>query len=104
MESNPYIIENEALFKHRPELKQLILAFRFEMQNAQIPANERIIDDNDLQRILKVSKRTTANYRAQRLINFSYLGGKVIYRYSDVLDAIDRNMIPAIQNQLKVRI
>jgi hypothetical protein len=104
MENNPYIIENEALFRHRPELLQLILAIRYEMENAQRPANECLIDDVDLQMMLKVSKRTTANYRADQLIAYSRLSGKVFYLWSDVLEALQRNRVPAIQDQLKIKL
>ncbi len=104
MQTNPYVLENRDLFKNRPEFLELIKVFRYEVQQAQRPATEWIIDDADLQKLLKVSKRTTANYRAQGLITYSHLGSKVIYLYSDVLDAINRNKIPAIQEQLRIRL
>jgi hypothetical protein len=101
MEHNPYILENKELFKHRPELLVLLNTFRYEVQNAQRPANELIIDDADLQKLLKVCRRTTANYRAQGLIDYSQIGGKNFYIYSDILKAIEKNKIPAIHNQLR---
>jgi hypothetical protein len=104
MNSNPYVLENKDLFRNRPELLELIKVFRYEVQQAQRPASEWIIDDSDLQKLLKVSKRTTANYRAHGLITYSHLGGKVVYLYSDVLDAINRNKIPAIQEQLRIKL
>ena len=104
MNTNPYVLENKDLFRNRPELLELIKVFRYEVQQVQRPASEWIIDDSDLQKLLKVSKRTTANYRSQGLITYSHLGGKVIYLYSDVLDAISRNKIPAIQEQLRIKL
>jgi hypothetical protein len=104
MKTNPYVIENKELFRNRPEFLELIKVFRYEVQQAQRPATEWIIDDIDLQKLLKVSKRTTANYRAQGLITYSHIGGKVVYLYSDVLDAINRNKIAAIQEQIRFKL
>jgi hypothetical protein len=101
METNPYILENSDLFKHRPEFIELVKIFRYEIQNAQRPANELIIDDADLQKLLKVCRRTTSNYRSQKLIDHAIIGGKVFYLYSDVLKAFEKNKIPAIHNQLR---
>jgi len=103
MRRNPYIIENTEWFRHRPELLKLVEIIRHEVQQVQRPAEEVIIDDCELQQLLKVSRRTTANYRAQGLITYHHLGGKVFYLLSDVLDAIKRNRIPAIQEQLKFK-
>jgi hypothetical protein len=101
MTTNPYILENLDLFKHRPEFLELMKMFRYEVQNAQRPANELIIDDADLQKLLKVCRRTTANYRSQGLIDYSQIGGKNFYIYSDILKAIEKNKVPAIHNQLR---
>ncbi|RPD43683.1 helix-turn-helix domain-containing protein [Paracnuella aquatica] len=99
MKSNPYFNENSDLFRRRPELLEFISVLRYEVQQAQRPASEIILDDPDLQKMLKVSKRTTANYRAQGHIAYSHIGGKVVYFLSDVLDAIKSNRIAPIQSR-----
>jgi hypothetical protein len=61
-----------------------------------------IFDDESLREMLKVSKRTTANWRERGFITFSKLGGKIFYRLSDVLMLIKQNEIPAVRTTLKI--
>jgi hypothetical protein len=90
------------LIKSIPELEQLVNLIRTEIQQAQRQPEEVIIDDVSLREMLKVSKRTTANWRERGFITFSKLGGKIFYRLSDVLMLIKQNEIPAVRTTLKL--
>lgn len=90
------------LIRSIPELEQLVNLIRAEIQQAQRPPEEVIIDDVSLREMLKVSKRTTANWRERGIITFSKLGGKIFYRLSDILELIKQNEIPAVRTNLKI--
>lgn len=68
---------------------------------SQRPANEVIIDDADLQNILKVSKRQTAYLRESGLINYDQPipKGKIYYTLQDAIDFIKIGTKPSIRKQ-----
>lgn len=45
---------------------------------------ERYLTDRDLSKILKISRRTLQDYRSNGIIPYIMLGGKVLYRESDI--------------------
>jgi hypothetical protein len=49
------------------------------------------LDNNDLVRILRVSKRQLQNYRDQGVLPFSQNGSKIYYRWEDVESYLMRN-------------
>ena len=63
-------MEQSFLFNRYPELKELISLFRYEIQNAQRPADEVILNDQDVMRILKISKRKLADMKSKREIPY----------------------------------
>src|SRR5690348_6602567 len=75
------------------EIIELIRELKNEISQTQRPANEVIYDDVDLRQLLKVSRRTIAEWRANKLITFSKVQGKIFYRLSDILDFLDRNKV-----------
>ena len=82
--------------------EELARMVRHEIQEAKRPPEEVIYDDVDLRNFLKVSKRTTASWRADGLITFSKLGGKIYYRLSDILSLLKQHEIPAVDSNLKI--
>jgi hypothetical protein len=97
-------MQNYYLQKATPEIRELLQELKAELQQATRPADEVILDDVDLRKLLKVSPRTTATWRQKRLIRHSFIQGKCYYRYSDILEAIERNAIPTIHQNLKVKL
>ena len=96
-------MNNEDFFRH-PGWDDVMRRFGYVMAEAKRPAEERILDDVDLCELLKVSKRTTASLRAEKLIAFSKCGGKILYKLSDVLEYINRNRVDADPINAKSRI
>ena len=75
-----------------------------EFQQARRPPEQTILDDIDLRDMLKVSQRTTAEWRARRLITYSKIQGKIYYRLSDILDFVSRYSVQNSSKVLKIRL
>ncbi|MBK8521487.1 MAG: hypothetical protein IPL54_11695 [Chitinophagaceae bacterium] len=52
------------------------------------PASEIILDDVDLRNLLKISRRTSLEYRKKRVYKFYKLDGKIFYILEEVIDGI----------------
>jgi excisionase family DNA binding protein len=52
---------------------------------------ERYLTDKELSELLSVSRRTLQDWRTNELIGYIHLGGKILYRQSDVLKLIEKN-------------
>lgn len=50
---------------------------------------EHYLTDRDLSRILKISRRILQDYRSNGIISYIMLGGKVLYRESDIRRMLD---------------
>ena len=57
------------------------------------PANEVILDDEDVMKILKICKRSLATLRDDGLLKFSKPKSKIYYKLSDVLELINSNEV-----------
>lgn len=53
-----------------------------------------ILDDIDLQQIFKVSARTTKRWRDNKLIAYSRIGNKIVYRMCDIHAFLNENHSP----------
>ena len=97
-------MKNQNLLHRFPEFAEALQELKTELKQAHRPADEILLDDVDLREMLKISKRTLATYRQQRLIKHSWLQGKCFYKLSDVLDTIERNAVNPILNQLRIKL
>lgn len=68
------------------------------------PAEEIIIDDVELCSQLHVSKRTSATWRAERVIKYSIIKGKIYYIYSDVLAFVKKYSVATLDGSLKIKL
>jgi hypothetical protein len=91
-------------FRKNLTAKEVGDIFRYELHEAKRPAEELILNDADLCRMLKISKRTSATWRANGVIAFHKIGGIVFYLYSDILETIKSNRIESFQNDLNIRL
>ena len=48
------------------------------------PSNERFLTDKEVSAWLKVSRRTLQDYRNNEMIAYYQLGGKILYKESDI--------------------
>lgn len=56
---------------------------------------ERYITDRELSLRLKVSRRTLQEYRTNGLIPYLHLGGKILYKESDVIVLLEKSYVKA---------
>jgi hypothetical protein len=86
-----------------PELKQFLIDIEERQMRAFRDPKEVILDDYDFCKLLKISKRKSAEIRARREIRYYKSGGKVYYILSDVLEYIKRNAFPSIYESIKFK-
>ncbi len=87
-----------------PELKEFILILRHEVQQAQRPADEIILDDNDVLKMLKISKRKLQYMKSDGSIPFHTPTGGVrtYYLLSDILEWVKNSRTESISNNRKI--
>jgi hypothetical protein len=90
-------------FKKNLTAREVAEIFRYELHEVKRPAEEVILNDADLCKILKVSKRTTASWRATGVLAYHKVGGIVFYLYADVLEMIKSNRVEALENSLRIK-
>jgi hypothetical protein len=73
-----------------PELDEFLKDFRHEMTQVSRPASEVFLDEADAMKLLKVSKRTLANWRSNNTLKYRKLGGKIYYILQDILDCLEQ--------------
>ena len=92
-------IDEHHIFKRNPELKDLIYIFRHEVQQAQRPANEIILDDEGVMSTLNICKRKLQYLISQKKIpthKFDPDSPRRYYLLSDLLDILKKNRTEAI--------
>lgn len=95
--------EEHPILKRYPELKELVKIIRDEVQRHQRPANETILYDEDLMKILGVSKRKIEYMKANREID--YIDPPMQRDYfilSDILDWLNKYRVESIPSQRKI--
>jgi len=94
---------NEAFIKKVQE--DFIKSLHQELQFQYRPPSEIILDDVDIQSILKISKRQTANLREQRLIDYSQPipKGKIYHTLRDALEFVERGRVYSIFRNPKTK-
>lgn len=80
MSKSKYMQNNNLSFEQR--VKAII-------EKSNRPAEEVILDDLDIQTLLKVSRRTSLNYRKSGVLPYHQINkGKIFYILSEVINAI----------------
>ena len=62
---------------------------------------ERYLTDKEVSEILKVSRRTLQEYRNEGILPYIPLGGKILYRESDLEELLERYYHPAYRTMDK---
>lgn len=58
---------------------------------------ERYVSDKDLSELLKINRRTLIQYRQKGLLPYYRVGGKIIYRESDIRRILEKNYYNTLQ-------
>lgn len=92
------------LLNRYPDLKELIYIFRYEIQKAQRAANEVILYDQDVMKLLHISKRKLDYLKAGRVIPYSQPQphSSCYYLLSDILDWLNKSRVESFSNLGKI--
>jgi len=96
-------MNSHTVLNRYPELKEFLLIIRHEIQQAQRPAEEVILTDEDVIRILKISKRTLNYMKANREIPFHQprVHSSCYYLLADILHWISNARFESLANLRK---
>lgn len=98
-------MDEHLIFKRYPDLKELILLFRQELLKMQRPADEVVLLDEDIMRMLGICKRNLASMRATRQIPFHQPkpNSRCYYLLSDILHWLKTSRMESINNTIKIK-
>ena len=57
---------------------------RMDARHKASPSNEQFLTDKEVSAWLKVSRRTLQDYRNNGMVSYYQLGGKILYKESDI--------------------
>ena len=57
---------------------------RMDASHQASPSNEQFLTDKEVSAWLKVSRRTLQDYRNNGMVSYYQLGGKILYKESDI--------------------
>ncbi len=66
--------------------------------NERNPLGDTYLDTDEVCTLLKICKRTLQKYRDEATISFIQIGGKTLYKTSDIKEALEKNYQPALTN------
>ena len=94
---NELIMPHNAGVKNALEnMKELLALYKKVIANYRpLLDGERFLTDREVASILKVSRRTLQEYRNEGLLPYLLLGGKVLYRESDLEKVLESCYHPA---------
>jgi len=81
---------NERIISFFKSLDRMLDGIEELVKNCKPTLNgERYLTDKEVAEILKVSRRTLQDYRTEGRIPYCQLGGKILYRESDILKMLE---------------
>lgn len=96
------VMESNLSRQAKVELQELLENVSNKIVENQRPANETLLDDDDVMDRLKICKRKLASLRADGTIPYSKIGRKIIYKWSDILEVVERNRSPSTKDKLRL--
>lgn len=88
--------ENEQVIQFLKEVNQLSQFIDLLMANYKpILDGQRFLTDTELSQYLKLTKRTLQEYRNIGKLPFYQIGGKILYRESDIEQLLLKNRVEA---------
>lgn len=63
-------------------------------KNQKIQSEDVFIDNDELLKILNISKRLLQDWRKANIIPYTQIGNKIFYNYSDIIQLMKSNRIP----------
>lgn len=84
-ETKDIIAYQEMITQLRNRIEDILKNYR------PIMNGEIYLSGEDVRRLLHISKRTLQQYRDDNVLSFIQIGGKIIYKESDILMTLERN-------------
>ena len=92
-----YTMNDEVIADALSSMRKAVRRASALMQDCRpVMDGERYVTDKELSEVLKVTRRTLQQYRNDGIIPYITMGGKVLYRESDVKALLERNYVPAM--------
>jgi hypothetical protein len=86
-ETEEIIYYKEMIIRLRSRIEDILKNYR-PVMNGEI-----YLSGEDVCRLLHISKRTLQQYRDDNILPFIQIGGKIIYKQSNILKILERNYI-----------
>lgn len=86
-EAEEIITHKEMITRLRSRIEEIFKNYR-PVMNGEI-----YLSGEDVCRLLHISKRTLQQYRDDEILSFIQIGGKIIYKESDILTILEENYI-----------
>ena len=84
--------EAEEIIAHQTMIMQLRNRIEEILKNYRPVMNGEIyLSGEDVGKLLHISKRTLQQYRDDEILPYIQIGGKIIYRESDILTVLEQN-------------
>ena len=86
--------DNEEIIVHQEMITQLRNRIESILKNYRPVMNGEIyLSGENVCKLLHISKRTLQQYRDDNILPFIQIGGKIIYKESDILTILEQNYI-----------
>ncbi|MDM1039031.1 helix-turn-helix domain-containing protein [Myroides odoratimimus] len=86
--------DNEEIIAHQEMITELRNRIESILSNYRPVMNGEIyLSGQDVCELLHISKRTLQQYRDDKILPFIQIGGKIIFKQSDILSALEQNYI-----------
>ncbi|KAA6332015.1 hypothetical protein EZS27_019436 [termite gut metagenome] len=98
-------MEHEVITKDHERVKSFFMALERMLDGVEnlignyrpLLNGERYLTDKEVSEKLKVSRRTLQDYRNEGKISYCQLGGKILYRESDIEKMLEDNYFPSFK-------
>lgn len=86
-EAEEVIEQQQMIMQLRNRIEEILKNYR-PVMNGEI-----YLSGEDVCRLLHISKRTLQQYRDDNILPFIQIGGKIIYKESDILNVLEQNYV-----------
>jgi excisionase family DNA binding protein len=98
MENNLITKDHEKVKSFFLSLERMLDGIEHLVENSKPSLNgERYLTDKEVSERLKISRRTLQDYRTEGKITYYQLGGKILYKESDIEKMLNDNYFPAFE-------
>ncbi len=93
-EAEEIIEQREMIIQLRNRIEEVLKNYR-PVMNGEI-----YLSGEDVCKLLHISKRTLQQYRDDNILPYIQIGGKIIYKESDILTILEKNYISSKTNNI----